>query len=159
VDLEHWAAFEASFHEFAALIRAIATGERGLPPASIVFLSGDVHHAYLAEAAFPREAAVESAVYQAVCSPMRNPLDSTERRLMRFGWRRTSEVIGRGLARAARVRPPALRWRTTHPEPWFDNQIATLDIRGRTATLTLEKTVAGDAASPELETVYERRLA
>ena len=44
-------------------------------PASIVTLSGDVHHAYLFEVAFPRGAGVQSAVCQAVCSPYRNPLD------------------------------------------------------------------------------------
>ena len=44
-------------------------------PASIVVLSGDVHHAYLAEVGLRDEAGrSESAVYQAVCSPYRNPL-------------------------------------------------------------------------------------
>ena len=32
---------------------------------------------------FPRDAQAESAVYQAVCSPFRNPLDSHERRIVR----------------------------------------------------------------------------
>ena len=44
-------------------------------PASIVTLSGDVHHAYLFEVAFPRGSGARSAVWQAVCSPYRNPLD------------------------------------------------------------------------------------
>ena len=54
VDLEHWAAFQTSFAALAELQRAVAAGERGRPPASIVTLSGDVHHAYLFEVAFPR---------------------------------------------------------------------------------------------------------
>src|SRR3712207_8062569 len=43
-----------------------------LPISSIVTLSGDVHHAYLAEVAYPRGSGVRSAVWQAVCSPFRN---------------------------------------------------------------------------------------
>ena len=44
-------------------------------------LSGDVHHAYLFEVAFPRGAGVRSHVFQAVCSPYRNPLDKRERQV------------------------------------------------------------------------------
>ena len=45
-------------------------------PASIVVLSGDVHHAYLCEVGCPAaRPAAQSTVYQAVCSPYRNPLD------------------------------------------------------------------------------------
>src|SRR5215207_8561900 len=43
-DMEHWAAFQESFARLAELFRAVGTGERGEPPASIVTLSGDVHH-------------------------------------------------------------------------------------------------------------------
>ncbi|MDQ3973645.1 MAG: alkaline phosphatase D family protein, partial [Actinomycetota bacterium] len=71
IDLEHWAAFGTSFDRLAALVDEVAAGEHGAAPASIVLLSGDVHHAYLA-----RVAAAEpetSPVYQAVCSPVRNP--------------------------------------------------------------------------------------
>lgn len=78
VDLEHWPAFETSFHRLVGLLRSVAAGERGRAPASIVVLSGDVHHAYLARAAF-KNSAVQSAVYQAVCSPMRNALEVRER--------------------------------------------------------------------------------
>ena len=52
--MEHWAAFQESFARLAELFRAIGTGERGEPPASIVALSGDVHHAYLFEVGYPR---------------------------------------------------------------------------------------------------------
>src|SRR4051794_18804837 len=46
-DLEHWAAFQESFARLAELVRSVAAGERGEAPASVVLLSGDVHHAYL----------------------------------------------------------------------------------------------------------------
>ena len=54
LDLEHWAAFQTSFAKLTELLRSVAAGERGKPPASIVVLSGDVHHAYLFEIAFRR---------------------------------------------------------------------------------------------------------
>ena len=53
-DLEHWAAFQNSFHSVVGLVQEIATGKRGTPPGSIVFLSGDIHNAYLAEMGFPK---------------------------------------------------------------------------------------------------------
>ncbi len=48
VDLEHWAAFHESFLEVADLALAVASGERGTPPCTVTFLSGDVHHSYVA---------------------------------------------------------------------------------------------------------------
>ncbi len=60
-------------------------------------LSGDVHHAYLFEIAYPRGAGVQSAVWQAVCSPFRNPLNGRERRLIRLGM---SRGFARRMARA-----------------------------------------------------------
>ena len=53
LDLEHWAAFGESLERMMGIVRAVGTGERGEPPASIVALSGDVHHAYLAEVGVP----------------------------------------------------------------------------------------------------------
>ena len=49
-------------------------------------LSGDVHHAYLAEVGFLPGTGVQSSVWQAVCSPFRNPLDSNERRVILGAW-------------------------------------------------------------------------
>src|SRR4051794_7045177 len=85
LDLEHWAAFGESFARLTPRLREVGAGLHGPPPASIVILSGDVHHAYLSEVAFPRDAGVQSAVWQAVCSPFRNPLDARERRVIRLG--------------------------------------------------------------------------
>ena len=76
VDLEHWAAFQESFARLAELLRSVGAGERGRAPASIVVLSGDVHHAYLFEVAFRRGSGVQPHVWQAVCSPYRNPLEA-----------------------------------------------------------------------------------
>jgi hypothetical protein len=83
LDLEHWPAFGDSFERMTGLLRSIGAGERGTPPATIVMLGGDVHHAYLAETAFRNDAQVRSAVYQAVCSPFRNALSRHERAVVR----------------------------------------------------------------------------
>src|SRR4051794_4503288 len=83
LDLEHWAAFGDSWRRLTDLVERIAAGRDGTPPATIVALSGDVHHAYLAEVAFRHGSGVRSKVYQAVCSPFRNPLDARERRVIK----------------------------------------------------------------------------
>jgi hypothetical protein len=160
IDLDHWSAFESSFRTFAKLLGAVAAGEQGAVPGSVVALSGDVHNAYLAEIGFPRGSGVVSPVYQAVCSPYRNPLGAPERRAQRFGYTRTGELVGRVLARAAGVPPPPIQWRFLEG-PFFRNQIATLELDGRRARMRLESVGAWDGRGdpPELEHVFERTLA
>ena len=157
LDLEHWAAFGMSFNRLTKLLEEVASGKRGKPPASIVVVSGDVHHAYLAEVAFRPAAGVESPVYQAVCSPMRNPLDEREKRGIRFGASPAGRAVGRALARAAGVEDPDIRWRFVEG-PWFNNQVATLKLRGRDASVRLDKTVATDEDELMLEKVFDRSL-
>ena len=157
LDLEHWAAFRASFQRIWELLGAVGAGRRGPAPSSIVVLSGDVHHAYLADVAFPRSAGVRSAVWQAVCSPFRNPLADWHRAGVRFAFTRASASLTRAFARAARVPDPPVRWRLLHG-PWFDNQVAMLDLDGSSARLTLERAL-GAGAGERLERVLDRRLA
>jgi len=158
LDLEHWAAFNDSFERMAGLLAAVGAGKRGPAPASIVMLAGDVHHAYLAEVAFRRGAGVTSAVYQAVCSPFRNPLDAHERTFARMGNSFAFRLLAGLLARAAGVRRPAIRWRLVQ-DPTFDNQFATLEISGDEMTFRIEKVVPGDWENPRIEASLERRLA
>ena len=155
VDLEHWAAFGESFTRLIDRIAEVGAGRHGPPPATITILSGDVHHAYLTEVAFRREAGVQSHVWQAVCSPFRNPLDARERRMIRFGVSRTGHAIGRALARTAGVGDPDVRWRMVEG-PWFDNQVATLELHGREGRMTLERTTPGEGA--ELHHCFTREL-
>ena len=157
IDLEHWPAFGDSFTRFTGLVRSVGAGERGRPPASIMALSGDVHHAYLAEVGFPRGSGVETPVYQAVCSPMRNPLDTTERRILRSTAWRPVELLARALARAAGVPRPDVGWRFLQPAT-FDNHVASIEIEGREAVLRLDKALPSDNGDPRLETVFERRV-
>src|SRR5215207_4550021 len=157
LDCDHWGAFQRSFMRLTALLEEVGSGERGRPPASICILSGDVHHAYLAEVAFRRDVNVSSAVYQAVCSPYRKALDAHERIAVRIGHSRPTEALVRALAHAVGVEDPDIRWRFAGG-PYFDNQMATLSLEGRAASLTISKTARGEAG-PRLETAFERRIA
>ncbi len=157
IDLEHWAAFQSSFHRMIDLIIQVGSGRRGPPPASIVLLGGDVHQAYLESVGFRASSQVESAVYQAVCSPIRNQLGRRERRMLTIA--RRSRIVGwlaRRLAHAAGVRDPDARWRVLQA-PTFDNQLGWLDIDGRSLGLTIEAVRAGP--EPQLEVTLQRRLA
>ena len=158
LDLEHWAAFNESFRRVVELVRELGSGKRGEPPSSIVFLSGDVHNAYLAEVAFPKGTGMRVPVWQGVCSPIRNPLDSREQRMIRLTATKAFEMATRALAKGAGVPDPGVRWHMD-VEPSFDNQIATLDWHGTSAVMSLEHTVAGDPRKPRIEPTVERRLA
>ena len=158
LDLEHWAAFERSFRRLSDLVEAVGAGRRGRAPASVVALSGDVHHAYLAEVAFRRGAGVTSAVYQATCSPIRNPLDARERLFMRLAASRPLAALTHALARLAGVPEPSIRWRLT-AAPTFDNGLGFLVVDGRRADLRIERTAGSGHSPPTLDPVLERRLA
>ncbi|MFB4302066.1 alkaline phosphatase D family protein [Actinomadura sp. NTSP31] len=133
-DLEHWAAFERSFREVAEDVIAVGRGERGPAPASISFLSGDIHYSYLSRVTTPGTA---SDIAQIVCSPLRNPLIGTFRRANRIASLRGVSGPFRALAKLAKVPAPPLRWRMTEG-PWFDNAIATVELSGRNCTVRWE---------------------
>jgi hypothetical protein len=158
LDLEHWAAFNFSFRRVEKVLAEIASGKRGRAPATILGLGGDVHHAYLAEVGFRKEVGAQSAVYQAVCSPFRNPLDRHERFVVRIGDSSAGEVVAHALARLSGVPEPDLRWRLVQ-SPTFDNQFATLELDGRSALFRIERTVRDDPVGHRIETSLERRLA
>jgi len=94
-----------------------------------------VHYSYLARARVPGAGAGASAVFQAVCSPIRNPLTKVLRYanvVAQFG---VARLIGHALASAARVPRSALQW-SIDEGPWFDNVLATLELDGRSATVS-----------------------
>ncbi|MGR3938189.1 alkaline phosphatase D family protein [Streptomyces sp. BRA346] len=147
-DLEHWAAFPESF---AALTDLIAeAGEGTDAPATISVLSGDVHHAYIAEpdwSRWPRRPVSE--VRQLTCSPVHNSIHASIRVGFRFGWSRAGRALGRVFTRHGRVPAPRLSWRKTGG-PWFGNQLMTLTLQGRSAQLRLDQAV--QAPQPHLVT-------
>ncbi len=159
LDFDHWAAFGESFLRLKGLIEEVGSGKHGRPPATIGVLSGDVHHAYLADVAYKGDANVESAVYQAVCSPYRNALDDTERRVIKLSLTRPAAEVTRRLADAAGVDDPGIRWRFREG-PYFDNQVATVYLDGRDSSMKLEKVPRDPKGRDErLEHVFEAQLA
>jgi PhoD-like phosphatase len=159
VDFDHWGSFSHSFRALRDLLGEVAAGQRGAKPASVVVLAGDVHHAYLCEVGWPvGEADGKAPIYQAVCSPYRNPLSSKEQLVIRAGFTRGFTQVAAALAKAAGAEKPGIHWRLCDG-PCFDNQVATLHLDGREATMRLDKTSAGDDDQQSLECSFERRLA
>lgn len=98
-------------------------------------------------------------MYQAVSSSLRNALPGKKSRLQQRAWTMPSALAGRILARLSGVRKAPLDWRLTHEAAFFENQVATLELDGRGATITFEKAVLDTSEEPDLEKLYSRRLA
>jgi PhoD-like phosphatase len=155
LDLEHWAAFQDSFQRVARAMIDVANGKRGPTPATVIFLSGDVHHSYLAEVR--RESAASSRILQAVCSPIRNPMPRWGRWLTAISVRGLTRPFGALAGRAARVRRPPFRWSITEG-PWFDNTIAILDIDGQQADVRWHTAEVDGDDPPELRLLDSIRV-
>ncbi|MFI6655861.1 alkaline phosphatase D family protein [Streptomyces sp. NPDC050523] len=134
-DLEHWAAFPSSFTALADLFAETGSGPGA--PASVLVLSGDVHHAYVAEPTWPT-GGPDARVLQLTCSPVHNSVPGYMRWGFRFGWSAPARALGRSLARHGRCERPPVKWRKKGG-PWFGNQLMTLTLRGRSARLRLEQ--------------------
>jgi phosphodiesterase/alkaline phosphatase D-like protein len=130
-DMEHWAAFQEGFRAVAEMTLEVAAGERGRAPRTVTFLSGDVHHSYVAEAR-PSHGSnrrhVASQIVQAVCSPIRNPLPGVMKRITAAAARPSVAGFTRRLAASAKVEPPPLDWELASG-PWYDNNLAILELR------------------------------
>ena len=159
MDLEHWAAFGHSLDRIFEILGRVAAGRHGTAAGLDRRAVGRRPPRLPCRGGFKRDVGARSAVYQATCSPFRNPLDAHERRAIRFACSRAGRLVARALARAARVKDPPVRWRFMHDEPWFDNQVCFLELDGRRARLWLQKTVPGEGDGHNLETVFERELA
>ncbi|MDQ6851759.1 MAG: alkaline phosphatase family protein [Actinomycetota bacterium] len=145
-DLEHWASFHKSFDRLGELLASVARGERTeTAPATICVLSGDVHHAYVAEAQFERP--VQSKVYQLTCSPLHNRVPTVMKVAFRASWSRVAErVTRRLLATVAKLPPVAVTW-TRLSGPFFGNELAEITFTGRRAEAMLRRSAPkGDAA-------------
>ncbi|WP_125036045.1 alkaline phosphatase D family protein [Nocardioides sp. LS1] len=130
-DMEHWAAFQEGFRSVVDLTLAVAAGERGSAPKTITYLSGDVHHSYVAEA-WPDERVesreISTRILQAVCSPIRNPLPPFMQRLTARAARRSAGRFARRLSKAAKVPLTGLDWDML-AGPWYDNNLAILELQ------------------------------
>ncbi|MGX4692456.1 alkaline phosphatase D family protein [Streptomyces sp. JNUCC 63] len=153
-DLEHWAAFPASFAALAELIAEAGSGPGA--PATVLVLSGDVHHAYVAEPRWPSRS-VDARVLQLTCSPVHNSVPLSIRLGFRFGWSAVARALGHRFARHGRCAKPPVGWRRTGG-PWFGNQLMTLTLHGRSALLRLEGARAAGDGKRRLKTVAESEL-
>lgn len=132
-DLEHWPAFRASFERLARLIHRLGTAPDA--PNTICVLSGDVHHSYVASAAYPQP--TKSQVLQLVCSPVHNDPPKIFRTMFALSWAMWIGSALRWLATRRGISPDPVRWRKVSG-PHFGNSIAALHITGRSARFTLE---------------------
>ncbi|MFF5364999.1 alkaline phosphatase D family protein [Streptomyces scabiei] len=157
-DLEHWAAFPSSFEDLTRLIAEAGSGADA--PATVLVLSGDVHHAYVAEPSWPKDtrdgvpgrpAVPDARVLQLTCSPVHNSIPLTIKLGFRFGWSGTGRVLGRWFGRHGRGARPSIDWRRTDG-PWFGNHLMTLTLRGRSARLRLDRARAGRNGEARMET-------
>ncbi|MBM7438709.1 alkaline phosphatase D family protein [Streptomyces sp. HB132] len=156
-DLEHWAAFPESFRHLSELLREAGRGPDA--PATVCVLSGDVHHAYIAEpqwSASVPDGTRTARVLQLTCSPVHNSVPGYIRAGFRFGWSRAGRWLGRALALHGRTGRPPMRWRKTGG-PWFGNQLMTLTLHGRKAALSLVQARARSTGA-QLEGVLECTL-
>jgi hypothetical protein len=137
VDLEHWSAFNASFERLCDWLRRVAEGIAApRPPATIVLLGGDVHNTSVSWVDLGRTS--ETRVFQIVCSSFRNPLSSTQRRVVRLTGSKAAALVFSFLARRAHVPAPSARWDFLH-RPSFDNAIGELELDRRAAKVTLRR--------------------
>jgi hypothetical protein len=155
--IDHWASFQHSFHRFAQLVDDVAHGRAGEAPDSIVLLSGDVHHCYLAEVGFPPGEGPRSPVWQAVCSALRKELAPPERATIALGHLHAAGRLAKRLARAAGVVPVPFGWRIVE-EPAYANQIGTLTLDGARSHVKVEAVVDGSWRDPQLEEAFAREL-
>jgi hypothetical protein len=158
IDLEHWAAFNEGFEEVFDLVMAVARGERGRPPATITFLSGDVHNSYVAQVDRDASQGARSPVVQVVCSPLRNPMPRGIRVLMSAFAKSLVGPMRFIAGRSSRVPDPVHRWRVTDG-PWFDNCVGELLVDGRNLRLTWRTgTIGKGQEDPVLTTVATVRI-
>jgi hypothetical protein len=133
-DLEHWAAFGASFERLGAALVALARGGFGRPPATALVLSGDVHHAYAAELVRPGR--MTTRVHQLTVSPLHNQAPHPIQVGFRIGWSRWARALTTGLARLARAPRSELHWQK-QAGPFFGNQLGELLLEGPRARFLL----------------------
>ncbi|MFB1048264.1 alkaline phosphatase D family protein [Streptomyces chrestomyceticus] len=155
-DLEHWAAFPESFAALTDLLTEAGSGDAA--PATVCVLSGDVHHAYVAEPHWRDRSAPDARVLQLTCSPVHNSIPATIRAGFRFGWSRLGRRLGHALARHARLERPSINWRRTGG-PWFGNQLMTLALNGRTARLRLDQARCERGGGARLVCAWDEQVA
>jgi hypothetical protein len=68
------------------------------------------------------------------------------------------QAVGRLLVKTARVRPTRIKWRLSERQPWFENQVAQVELDGLQAKIIFEKAPNESPEEPRLELGFERQL-
>jgi hypothetical protein len=155
LDLEHWAAFQDGFAQVLDLVVEVATGKRGSPPGTITFLSGDVHNSYVTSVDQGSLPGGSSRVLQIVCSPIRNPLPRSARVAQAVLARWLARPLRALSRRSSNVPVPAYPWAVVEG-PWFENTLATLEVRGRGFVVRWD---AGEIRGEQYDAPQVRRIA
>ena len=120
-------------------------------------LSGDVHHAYAAQADY-HDDSIRSSVYQLTCSPVHNYVPRMMQVAFRVSWSRAAEKTTRFLLdRVARLPHQPLDW-SKLAGPFYGNEIATLTLDGRVARLVIERAHRSGTGEQHLHPVVELPL-
>ena len=154
IDLQHWAAFQDSFHRLFPL-EELASGSAGASsglnrPARRRHPPG-----VRGRGRVPRCGRRDKPRLGGLL-PV--PAPTLKARTERSGSQRSRALrrLTQRMAHAAGVRDPTVRWRAFQ-EPTLDNQVAWVRLDGPRLSLTIERLRPGDG--PELEATFERRLA
>ncbi|MGU3291115.1 DUF7800 domain-containing protein [Williamsia sp. M5A3_1d] len=151
LDLEHWAAFDNSFDAMADLVADLTS--RADPPASVVWLSGDVHCSYVAEAQLVDRATPDTALCQLTMSPFRNPLERPVRVVNRIAVKAPMVKLMRALAKRAGAGPSPMSWKAT-AGPWFDNGVMSLTVSGERISVRVEHAFVDDDGAQRLSQTH-----
>jgi hypothetical protein len=154
-DLEHWAAFGHSFERLGRTLVSLGRGEMGRAPATALVLSGDVHHAYVAELVEP--GGLDTRVHQLTVSPLHNSAPHAIEIGFQVGWSRWARALTGGLRALARVPHSPLQWRK-QAGPFFGNELGELVLEGRDARFKLWATSRDDDGTPQFTQVLDTRL-
>ena len=157
LDLEHWGAFDSSFRDMARLAEELSDGPDA--PASVVWVSGDVHCSYIADAHLvDRRPGRGTSLIQLTMSPFRNPLERPVRVVNRLARRKPLVRLMRRLARSAGVADLPLTWDTS-AGPWFDNGVMTLSADGDDLSVRVEHAFTAPDGSQRLSSTHDAQLA
>ncbi len=140
LDLEHWAAFEHSWVRLVGRLAEVAQGRHGAAPASVLVLSGDVHHAYASRLRTRRGAdwSPGAPVVQLVSSPIRNAFPRSARRVFRAAHTPAGRLLGRVLRAVAGLPATPLSWRLDYG-PEYGNGLGRMLLTGRSAQVGFER--------------------
>jgi len=105
----------------------------------------------------PAAAGEGTAVWQAVCSPVRQFMSARLRRAYALASSAPGTLVASTAARLAGAHEPAIRWRVT-AGPWFANMLATLDFDHRRARVRFDRAAPSGSGTARLIPEHESDL-